>query len=584
MEVSKKTPKQMQNEIAELVAKPGYIYAYAAMVRNDNFIELDNVAEIDWSERLSYQEFSFLAGYLVKTKIDFSDIDEETALEYINSTYRLMSEMHMSHAMEMVTSVFDKLPSGTDPDVAFKQYFGAGNNMVEPIFYSDSGAYDFQYLDYAPKLYELDSKWLRENKGLDIELATKLYSRSNELMNAKSNALDQDKPFMDLARDVLNGHCISLADFGEFDTDDVAGYFEAFSLTPGGLNSDYHGPGDFNLFDVQPLIKIDDTRYFAPVHFNVARSIYESPFFWMLQDDAYRETAAKNRGDITEQIATEALSRVFNDVKTGVKLKRGKTDLTDMDTFVTLGNRGIIVQSKGKRLTIPARGGDEEKLKNDFENAVQSAYAQGLTTRNALLAGGVTIDEQSKVENGAYKDVYIICLSTDFYPAVSHQASAYLQKGTGDPDPLTISIFDLDLLCEYLADPYEFMFYIQRRVELSAYYSASNEMTLLGFHLRKRLYKQPGRDMEVIDQSFAQLIDADLLARRGVTNVPSPKHALRPSWTNENFDRLLTQIKTHRSPLIVDVVFFFMGLASDTVDRFTESMIFRWYWKTTRLA
>ncbi|HYL12844.1 MAG TPA: hypothetical protein VEV41_07400, partial [Terriglobales bacterium] len=50
---------------------------------------------------------------------------------------------------------------------------GAGTMMTEPILYSASGAYDFQYLDFAVDKYRRDAGWIHEHIGIDIsEMAT----------------------------------------------------------------------------------------------------------------------------------------------------------------------------------------------------------------------------------------------------------------------------------------------------------------------------------------------------------------------------------------------------------------------------
>jgi hypothetical protein len=37
--------------------------------------------------------------------------------------------------------------------------------LTEPIFYSGTGAYDFQYLDYLERKYKYDKVWLSEKKN-----------------------------------------------------------------------------------------------------------------------------------------------------------------------------------------------------------------------------------------------------------------------------------------------------------------------------------------------------------------------------------------------------------------------------------
>ena len=62
-------------------------------------------------------------------------------------------------------------------------------------------------------------------------------------------------------------------------------------------------------------------------------------------------------------------------------------------------------------------------------------------------------------------------------------------------------------------------------------------MTLLGFHIKHKLFKGKA-DLEALDNSFAQLIDANFQVLRG--SVPKTKAAdkLYPEWKNEEFGEL----------------------------------------------
>ena len=45
----------------------------------------------------------------------------------------------------------------------YDQWIRDGDGMVEPIFYSSPGAYDFQYLELAALRYSSDNHWLEEH-------------------------------------------------------------------------------------------------------------------------------------------------------------------------------------------------------------------------------------------------------------------------------------------------------------------------------------------------------------------------------------------------------------------------------------
>ncbi len=123
-----------------------------------------------------------------------------------------------------------------------------------------------------------------------------------------------------------------------------------------------------------------------------------------------------------------------------------------------VGNKAVIAQVKSKRLTELAKLGDQERLVEDCKLAVQEGYDQGVLCRRALLdrANRLFINGQEIHLSESIDDAYILCVTVDHYPAVTHQVDVYLVKQPSDPFPVALSIFDLDVLAFYLPDPFEF--------------------------------------------------------------------------------------------------------------------------------
>ena len=59
-------------ELEHLAQEPGYIYSLAFIVRHDLFLNAEQAADVNWRERLSFQELSFVLGLLVKRDIDLA--------------------------------------------------------------------------------------------------------------------------------------------------------------------------------------------------------------------------------------------------------------------------------------------------------------------------------------------------------------------------------------------------------------------------------------------------------------------------------------------------------------------------------
>ena len=307
--------------------------------------------------------------------------------------------------------------------------------------------------------------------------------------------------------------------------------------------------GGYNQVHSHPVMELGDGRYCVPLLPNLAQSIYESPYYWMQSDEAYRDTALSNRGDATEIITRDLLVPVFGPTRVhrGVKVKKGRDDVTDLDVLAISGNKALVVQCKSKKLTLVARAGHGQALRNDFMQAVQDAYDQALKGRKALLEGGCTFTD---AEGNPIRlpteidEVYIVCVTGDHYPAVITQARIHLDKGTQDPHPVLMSVFDLDVISFYLSDRFEFLYYIKQRAAYAMHFIADTEMTLLGFHLKRKLFPRDDVDGELIEANYSQLVDANFLVARGNWPASEAADRLFHEWKNEAFDQLLADVET----------------------------------------
>jgi hypothetical protein len=82
----------------------------------------------------------------------------------------------------------------------------------------------------------------------------------------------------------------------------------------------------------------------------------------------------------------------------------------------------------------------------------------------------------------------------------------------------------------------------------------------------------PQNHFFVADETFGQLIDADLLHRVGMTDEPKEKDKLIPESDNKFFEKLLDELKTIDEPQVTDVIMFLMSLSQNTIDEFTRYM------------
>lgn len=578
--------KAILSELEEISKTPGFIYVLSRLTRLDMFYAPDEAASVNWGDRLLQNEFDLITGYMVKEDIDFSAKPTQKEADGIIAKIKtLLEDLHTVQGKKFTQS----LPSNLDDIQSMdkdefedltKKIFGMGENMVEPIFYGDSGAYDFQYLKLAASLYSKDLEWLSHNNHDLILYASYALALKHLIMLKASNP---DNNLYDVGKtlEIFTFDASELSRFVKKATKDtritkdgIQRFIDTFKSVPGRANKNFFIPSDRNDLKAFPIVELPDGRYYINSTFNLSESVYNLPWIWMLQDKKYRATAEKNRGLSVEALAHGLLKRSFgNNVYHSVRVKKGSKVLTDIDGLAVIGNKAIIFQEKSKWLTDLSKSGDEASLRSDFQKAIQDAYDQGVVSRSAILnQEGIVFElpDGALIDPGKLIDeAYIICVTASVYPAQMIQSVQYLKKHNDDPVPVTISLLDLDIISHYLRDPYDFLYYIQQRVLLHDKIHAESEIALLGYHLKYRLHINPEEaDMMYLDSSYGQLVDADILYQAGYADEPKDKDKLRTRLDNDLYNKIIEELKTIDDPRITDVILFLTGLSEDTINEF----------------
>ena len=297
----------------------------------------------------------------------------------------------------------------------------------------------------------------------------------------------------------------------------------------------------------------------------------------MRQDKTYADTANKNAGSIPEKITYDYFVDVFGKKNTylNINILKGHNRITEIDVMGILGNTVVIAQNKSKKMTIPALSGDTEAIRTDFKKAVIDPYQQGILVRDVLLG-----DEPYRLEDSGrngirlptgIERVYILCVTSEPYPAVMDQMRALLTEVDQLP-PMQISLFDLDLMAEYLKDPYDFVFYLKQRLENHEGIISSSEIIHLGFHLKYGLFMPRDTNKLMMDQSFGQLVDADYYHRKMGTPAPKGKNKLQTTWRNNEYNKIVEDTKRLSDPKGTDIVFFLMTIPHNIADALTTQI------------
>ena len=142
-------------------------------------------------------------------------------------------------------------------------------------------------------------------------------------------------------------------------------YIKAFATSSNEHNDKFTALHDVSEAYAYPLIRKDPDQFIQLQPYGISEAIYETPFYWMLNDDAYAPIAQRHRGSFTKEFSADRLARVFgaHRVFQNVEVKKSKgITLGEIDVLVIFGNCAIVVQSKSKKLTLAARKGNDLQL------------------------------------------------------------------------------------------------------------------------------------------------------------------------------------------------------------------------------
>jgi len=364
-----------------------------------------------------------------------------------------------------------------------------------------------------------------------------------------------------------------LADASGMDRGQIELVVNSFVLPDGARNVSFRAIDDFNVVSAMPIIPIGDGHLFMLEQYSLEQSLYESPFFWMRDDLSYRETAFRNRGEFVEDFSKTRLEAVFGKraVFQNVKITGAKgKDAGEIDGLVLFGDRAIVVQAKSKRLALEARKGNDNLIRKDFEGSVQDSYdqaldcARALTNTNCSLVGpdGARIEIPKRL-----KEIYILCVVSDHYPALSFQTRQFLKYETNSviQAPFVLDIFTLDVMTEMLETPILFLSYVNRRACYQEKIYAGHELTILSYHLKRNLWFEKQFDMIQLGDDISADLDIAMMVRREGAPGPRTPDGILTRVRGTRVGKIVKEIESRPDPGTINLGFNLLMLAEDAV-------------------
>ncbi|MGV6989708.1 YecA family protein [Testudinibacter sp. P80/BLE/0925] len=563
-------------ELEELCSQPGYAHVIAFFCYRDNSLFFDSdiittediLRQYNTSDRLLRNEISLLIGLMCKHKINLTLPQNHQFQSHINQTEILLDELHSSIIKNTINiSSIEELSN----------ILTSGKMLREPIFYGGESAYSFQYRNFSKLKYSYDNEWFIKNKGYSTEQLFKIIVALEEIQTAKIyetliNFKNQDPKEWS----ILEGYIFSVEDIisrTNLDEITIKNFLDSFSLQKHQNISSLKKFGDFNPTNAYPFLVLKDNRYLLFQYYSLVEAVYETPFFWFNQDSSYKNTAMEHRGKFTENISFKRLKLVFGDknVFKNIDIKdTNNNKLGEIDVLVVFADRAIILQAKSKKLTIPARQGNDDVIKNDFEKAIQSSYEQSVSCGKLLLNNKNRLISTSGEEillNRDFSEIYPFSVISEHYPALHTQARHFLKQTEHNviKPAFVIDIFTLDVITELLQSPLYFLSYINRRIIYKDKLIANHELTILAYHLKSNLYLD--NDYTAIHLADDLNADLDLVMqsrRANLSNKLLPDGILT-KYQDTFFDKLIKNIEKLENKNVIELGLELLTLGEETI-------------------
>ena len=473
--------------------------------------------------------------------------------------------------------MIEKLPSIKAPKN--KQAAAARVAFIREVFYSAANGYDFQYLESISQLYQFDKAYLKA-KGFRLDQVVAIFAAIKfvaESLPAKQTDCDFDQfvfstnLILSRAQKFNQGVKITKADVDKL--------LDFFIARPGEQNLDLKSIGDFSIVNFKPIIKIADQNYFILSTFHLAKAMYDSLSHWLATDKDYVKIADKNRMAASRALSYQYLKRVFKDMTfKDIKVKQGQQLISTIDVMGLVGNVAVIIENQSLRPVPVSDLSYGDYVKTDFIQTMQAALNQAAKSRQAILDSEnyqfIDANDQPISLPSDIDEVYVMCLTTEFYAEPFLDVIEYFRQNAVKPWPVIFNLIYLDMLTEYLSSPYDFIFYLQQRSALEYRMDLDVETCLIPQYLHSYSIKLIVTGKVVIVPELLEIFNTDYMFRRGWCKRPAGQHYFMDRDSNEIYDCMIKELEIglQAQPKLTDIMLFLKSLMPAEIDEFLGKM------------
>lgn len=423
-----------------------------------------------------------------------------------------------------------------------------GESVSETAVYEGDGGYDWDFIKLTTLKYECVKSELKEYFNVNLDTVPSFYKKlKNQIQNNLStsadmifeqNLIDDEKifKFYQISKDELKS--IFSAEEIVF----VKMFISKLGFYKGGEIKDIF---DFNEFNARPIIELPNGNLLIINIYTLAKAIYESPFYWIcgLPKNIHHELLVR-LGKGSENAAISILQKTGFSPISDILINRSYTEKeTDIDILILHDKDAVVFQIKSQKLTMGARHGVEETIKENFKLAVIKAYKQGIRSVEALK----NKDQHKELQNikglENIDKYHIICLTSDYYPTITPECLLYQDDIASKEFPLVgMTFLDLSSICSLL-DEDTFINYLYFREECARKkVYGDNEVFYLGKFIEPIIDKERAINDPKLPNYYAMLVDTILMSLHNIgVNTDALNYFINHSMYIENGTKYINQ-------------------------------------------
>lgn len=542
MPQSSRTEGEIIADLRTLAQSPGFVHAFSYLMFRSNVVTAgeqftkEDFLKLYDRATLLRTESNLLLALLLSAPVIFDIPTGSETEEHINKALALLEELHQA-ILEPGNIIFrEALSAHASGSTEAIDPLRSGAILREAFFYGSESAFPFQYLDLAKKRYANDIGWLQQNVGFTIDQAVLVMSAIRESLNERLPTIfhqitqlhPRDRTLLPLFRVDLD-EVIERCGLARHVVDRVIENFQSRDAYPREISN----VSQFNPVNARPLVKLADGLLYSFLEYSLCECVYESPFYWICNDEEYLGNHSQSRGRFLEEEIYNLITSVFDkaNVYRNVIFKNSKNAKAEADVIIFHGERVFVFQAKSKKLTEQAKLGDEGSIEADFQAAVQAGYDQALVCIDCLKTGVQAASNGEQIDLSRFSQIrefYPICVTSEHYPALAHQSRTLLrivEKG-GVQGPLVFDIFTLDVIAEMLDKPLYFIDYLVKRSIYLERVIANHELVVLSWYIKKNLHFDDELMVYLEDDILAELDLAMAVRRMGIDGPALPNGQL----------------------------------------------------------